>query len=91
MEETRVLIRSLAWKDKDLYISTNSLNVSDIEKNLAIAYNKSDRVFKTMQGLNKEADTIQKHILYKLKIKLQELESNGDFKIGKAEEISRFF
>lgn len=86
VERIRVAIRGIAWKDKDLYVLTSNLSAISVDEQLAVANNKSDRVYENMRVLYKEADSIHKDALYKLRMKLQDLQSNGDDKIGGAEE-----
>lgn len=86
VERIRVAIRGIAWKDKDLNVLTSNLSAISVDEQLAVANNKSDRVYENMRVLYKEADSIHKDALYKLRMKLQDLQSNGDDKIGGAEE-----
>lgn len=86
MERIRVAIRSIAWKDKDIYATSTGLGSVSVADNLVAANNKSDRVYENMRALYNEADGIHKDTLYKLKMRLQELQNHGDDKIGGAEE-----
>lgn len=73
-----------------MQVNIANLNNQDFRENLAIANNKSHRVFESAKALYSEASSINNDIKYKLKKKLQDLQSHGDDKIGGAEENGTF-
>lgn len=80
------LIRGVGTNDNNLRLLIGNLSNQNYLDNVKVATDKTRRVFESIKFLHNEVSAINKNITYNLKKRLSHLQSQGDDKIGGAEE-----